>query len=531
MRRSTPELPGIPCTLVIALRRAVVCALAALPVSLSAEVRLPAIFGSHMVLQQGMADKVWGWADPGEEVTVSISSQSKTAKTGADGKWIITLEPLAAGGPFTLTVQGKNKITLEDVLVGEVWLCSGQSNMQWDVGASNDADLESLAARFPGIRLISVPQVGTQEAQSDFRGRWEVCTPETARSFSAVGFFFGRQLHQTLGVAVGLIDDAWGGSACEAWIRRDVLAGDPKMKPLLDAWAEIESAYPNAKATYAKALEEWKAAAERAKTDGKPMPPQPSNPDGQMTGNARPANIYNGVLKPTIGYGLRGAIWYQGETNAGRAYQYRDLFPLMIRSWREEWGIGDFSFYWVQLADFMAERPEPTESAWAELREAQTLTLSRLPKTGQAVIIDLGEGQDIHPRNKQDVAKRLARWALARDYGVAVSCQSPTYQSFERQGGKLLLTIANPGGGLRTVDVPEPKGFAVAGADKKFVWAKARLTGPDRVEVWADSVPEPVAVRYAWADNPINNVYSREGLPLTPFRSDDWPGVTAGKDR
>ena len=245
-----------------------------------------------------------------------------------------------------------------------------------------------------------------------------------------------------------------------------------------------------------------------------------------MYGNARPGNIYNGVLKPTIGYGIRGVIWYQGESNAGRAYQYRDLFPLMIKSWRDEWGQGDFSFYWVQLADFMGESPEPRDSAWAELREAQTMTMDRLPHTGQAVIIDIGEGKDIHPRNKQDVANRLARWALANDYGMPIAHRSPTYKSMERQGNKIVLTFDHVGGGLYAFDVNEARGFAIAGADRKFVPAQAQFTGKSTVEVWSDRVPEPVAVRYAWADNPVCNVYSAEGLPATPFRTDDWPGVT-----
>ena len=267
----------------------------------------------------------------------------------------------------------------------------------------------------------------------------------------------------------------------------------------------------------------------KANEEKRQAPPRPQNPMGQLVGNARPGNIYNGVLKPTIGYGIRGAIWYQGESNAGRAYQYRDLFPLMIQSWREEWQQGDFPFYWVQLADFLAEKAEPADSSWAELREAQTMTMSRLPNTGEAVIIDLGEGRDIHPRNKQDVAKRLARWALAREYGISnIPFQSPKYRSMEKQGNKIVLTFDHVGGGLYTFDDREKAiGFAIAGADKKFVWAEAKLDGNDKIVVSSEKVVDPAAVSYAWADNPVCNVYSKEGLPLTPFRTDDWPGVTA----
>ena len=494
--------------------------------SAAAEVKLPAIFTSHMVLQQGQADRIWGWASPGEEVTVSIADQTKSAKAGDDGKWQVALDPLAVGGPHVMTVKGQNEIKLDDVLVGEVWICSGQSNMQWSLGQATDGDLESLAANFPQIRLISAPQVGTQEPQSDFNGKWEVCTPETAKQFSAVGFFFGRQLQQTLGVPIGLIDNAWGGSACEAWIARDVLAADEKYQPLLAKWEEIASNAPKLQAEYEEKLAVWKEVAAKARAEGKQPPRPPQGPDALLKGNHRPANIYNGVLKPTIGYGIRGAIWYQGESNAGRAYQYRDLFPLMISSWRQEWGIGDFPFYWVQLADFRAEKLEPGESDWAELREAQTMTMSKLPNTGEAVIIDIGEGKDIHPKNKQDVGKRLARWALARDYGVDVPYHSPQYKSMEVQDGKIVITLDHAAGGLRTFDVTEPRGFAIAGADKKFVWALAKIVGQNQIEVWSDQVKQPVAVRYAWADNPICNVFGADGLPLTPFRTDDWPGVT-----
>ncbi|MFM2093780.1 MAG: hypothetical protein RIS70_904, partial [Planctomycetota bacterium] len=297
-----------------------------------------------------------------------------------------------------------------------------------------------------------------------------------------------------------------------AWVRRDLLAADAKYKPLLDRWSGMEATFNELS----------------AKTDlNEDQKKQLGGLRGQMAGNSRPGNIYNGVLKSHLGYGIRGAIWYQGESNAGRAYQYRDLFPLMIDSWRKEWAQGDFPFYWVQLADFMAEKTEPGDSAWAELREAQTMTMSRLPNTGEAVIIDIGEGKDIHPKNKVDVGRRLARWALAKDYGVKIPFQSPRYKSMEKQGNKMVLTFENLDGGWRPFDVNEPRGFAIAGADKKFVWASAKVLQDGRVEVSSDKVAEPASVRYAWADNPVCNMYNGAGLPLTPFRTDDWPGVTA----
>ncbi len=490
-----------------------------------------AIFGEHMVLQRSQKDPVWGWADPGEKVTVQIAGQTHSAVANDQGHWKVVLDPIQAVGPFTLSVAGKNRIELSDVLVGEVWLCSGQSNMQFAVNSSNDGDLEALTANFANIRLITVPQVGTQEPQSDFKGEWQRCSPETVKSFSGVGYFFGRQLHQTLNVPIGLIDNSWGGSSCEAWVRRDLLEKDANYKPLMERWEETERTFDwdKIQARYQEDLSKWRDATAKAKTAGTPAPQRPRNPANPLAGQHRPGNLYNGVLKPIIGYGIRGTIWYQGESNAGRAYQYRDLFPLMIQNWRDEWKQGDFPFYWVQLADFRDEKPEPAESDWAELREAQTMTLDRLANTGEAVIIDLGEAHDIHPRNKQDVATRLARLALARDYGVDIVSRSPNYKSMERKDGKIVLTFDNVGGGLHTFDVRHPIGFAIAGEDKKFVWAKAQIASKNQVEVWSDQVPEPVAVRYAWADNPVCNLQNREGIPATPFRTDDWPGITFDK--
>lgn len=505
--------------------------------SARADVKVPSIFSSHMVLQQNQKNKVWGKAEPGEKVTVTIGGMAarpaKTTTADGAGNWSVLLDPMPANEhPSTLTIAGENTITLTDVLVGEVWVCSGQSNMQWDVAVANDPDLELLSAKDPLIRLITVPQVGTQDPKDDFKGRWYVCTPDSARHFSAVGYFFGRQLRQVLGVPIGLIDDSWGGSACEAWIRRDLLEKDAKYRPLIERWEAIERDAPEAAAKYAKELAKWKEAQAKPKSPGDKTPEEkapvkPPDMSGQLNGNARPGNIYNGVLKPTIGYGIKGVIWYQGESNASRAYQYRDLFPLMIQSWRDEWKIGDFSFYWVQLADFYPEKAEPGDSAWAELREAQTLTMSKLPNTGQAVIIDIGEAQDIHPRNKLDVAKRLARWALARDYGIKIAYQSPVYKSMEKKDNKITVTLGEVGSGLKAFDVPEVRGFTIAGDDKVFHKAKAKILGGGKVEVWADDVAKPVAVRYAWADNPVCNLYGNGGLPVTPFRTDDWKGVTA----
>ena len=484
-----------------------------------AELKMSSVFGDHMVLQQKQPIHIWGWTAPDQKVSVAFASQTGVTTADKDGRFQLNMKPVAAGGPYTLTVRADETKTFQDVLVGEVWLCSGQSNMQFAVSSSNDPDLEVLTANYPNIRLISVPQVGTQEPQNDFNGEWTACTPETVGSFSAAGYFFGRQLHQTLDVPIGLIDNSWGGSACEAWIRRDLFTDKDLYGPLMDRWGKTEATY-----NHDVAVDAWKERVEKWKVNRKGG--QPRAPRNPLTGQHRPANLYNGVLKPILGYTIKGCIWYQGESNASRAYQYRSLFPLMIQSWRDEWAQGDFSFYWVQLADFKAEQSDPADSDWAELREAQTMTMSKLANTGEAVILNLGEAADIHPKNKLDVAKRLARWALAKDYGIDVVCQSPLYKSLEVKGDRILVSFDHIGGGLDTFDVTAPIGFSIAGDDQEFVSASAKIVDRDTIEVWAEAVSSPVAVRYAWADNPVCNVQNREGLPVTPFRTDNWPGTT-----
>ena len=486
---------------------------------LQADVSLPNIFGDHMVLQREQVNPIWGKADPGEAIAVSIDGQKHTTVAATDGKWRVHLDPLKVGGPYQLSIQGNNTVTFNDILAGEVWICSGQSNMQWSVQQSNNAEVEIASANYPEIRIISVPQVGKQVAQDNFKGQWEVCTPKTIANFSGVGYLFGQRLHSTLGVPIGLIDNAWGGSAAEAWVPRETLEADGKYAELLASWTSKVAAYTDE--IHATKITEYKAWIQA----GKPQPNRRA-PRDFRSGQNRPANIFNGVLNPTIGYGLRGVIWYQGESNAGRAYQYRDLFPLMISTWRELWDQGDFPFYWVQLADFSREIDTPQASNWAELREAQTMTL-KLPNTGQAVIIDAGEGRDIHPRNKQTVANRLARLELSNDYGYDMASESPRYASMATNGSVITLTFDHvSSGGLYAFDVKEPTGFAIAGADRAFVWADAKIIGKNRVEVSTASVLNPEAVRYGWATNPVVNLQDRNGLPLTPFRTDDWPGIT-----
>jgi sialate O-acetylesterase len=496
-----------------------------------AEVKLPAIISDHMVLQQNLANPIWGWDTPGTQVTVTFAGQTKSTQAGADGKWTVKLDPTPANDqPQVLTISGTDKKEIRDVLVGEVWMCSGQSNMGFTLAGDWKGDLEAAASKLPNLRLIKVPQVGTQELQNDFKGEWRSSTPETARNFSAVGLYFGRYIHLILGVPVGLIDNAWGGSAAEAWIRRESLEKDPRFKLLMENTARQEAHLQDeqTRTEYEKQMAKWKEDMEKAKAEQKPAPRKPNSPFDWRKGNARPGNIFCGVVHPTLGYGIKGVIWYQGESNAGRAWEYAELFPFMIEQWRKEWNQGDFPFYWVQLADFMAEKPEPSESAWAELRESQTKTM-KLPNTGQAVIIDLGEGKDIHPKNKHDVAARLVRWALVKDYGLKFPYHSPEFKSMEISGRKAVLTFDCFGSSLRPFDVDQVNGFAVCGEDRVWHWAKGIVVGKDKVEVVSEAVASPVAVRYAWADNPVCNLFSNDGLPVTPFRTDDFDMITRPK--
>ncbi len=494
----------------------------------SADVKVPNVFSDHMVLQRDQANKLWGKAESGESVTASIAGQKVTATTDANGNWSVMLPKLSTGGPHELVIAGKNQIRIQDILVGEVWICSGQSNMQWSVASANDPDLERLSAKYPNIRMINYPQKGSQTPIWSHEDRtWMVCTPESVSGFSAVGYFFARQLNQTLDIPIGMINNAWGGSACEAWVDRSVLKQAGGYEELLAKWDETEGKLAEMEAKDktmdAKSFESDPEAKKNDEVRKKVL----AGLRNSVAGNQNPGNIYNGVLSSHIGYGIRGAIWYQGESNAARAYQYRKLFPLMISEWRSEWKQGDFPFYWVQLADFQAETSDPSvDSAWAELRESQTMTMKALPKTGQAVIVDIGEGKDIHPKNKVDVGRRLARWALANEYGVDIPFRSPEYASMTAEDGKITLKFDYLGKGWRPFDVAEPRGFAIAGEDKKFVWAKAEIKKDNTIVVWSPDVSNPVAVRYAWSNNPVCNMFSASGLPLTPFRTDDWPGTT-----
>ncbi len=492
-----------------------------------AEVTLPAVIGDNMVLQRNKKVTIWGWAEPGEEIMAGVSwhSMKWAVITGKDGRWEFKMNPPKVGGPYEITISGNNAIKLKNIMVGEVWVGSGQSNMQWSVKQSANAEQEIAAADYPDIRLFTVERKVAEEPQSDCVGSWSLCSPETVPNFSAAAYFFGRELHKELEVPIGLIHTSWGGTPAEAWTRREVLEREPDAAPILERYDDAVAKYPQAMEEYKQKLIEWKEAVGKAKAEGKRTPRRPREPFGPGHPHS-PSGLYNAMIAPLIPYGIGGAIWYQGESNAGRAYQYRKLFPEMIQNWRYDWKQGNFPFLFVQLANFMPVKPEPGDSAWAELREAQLMTLD-LPNTGMAVIIDIGDAEDIHPKNKQDVGKRLALWALARSYGKRLVYSGPLYKSMEIKGNEIILSFKHVGGGLVAGGDGPLKGFAIAGADRKFVWADAKIDD-DKVVVGSGEVSEPVAVRYAWADNPVCNLYNKEGLPASPFRTDDWPGITAG---
>lgn len=486
------------------------------------DVKLPAIFGDNMVLQRAHAIPIWGSADPGESVTVTLGEQSQETQADRNGQWKVSLDPVGEAGAIELEIAASNTIHLKNVLVGDVWVCSGQSNMSFSVSRGNDAAAEIAAANFPTIRLFQVPTTVAGEPRHDTKGQWVECSPKTVGRFSAVGYFFGRDLQKMTGRPVGLIQSAVGGTPAEAWTSDSKLKSDPDFQPILDRWADILANPEKHQQQYERQLASWKERAEKAKAAGRRVPNRPRPPLGPNHRH-RASGLFNGMISPLIPYAISGVIWYQGEGNAPRAYQYRELFPAMIRDWRERWGQGDFTFLFVQLANFRKKTDQPVESDWAELREAQTMTLA-LPKTGMAVTIDIGEANDIHPKNKQDVGHRLALAADAVTYGNKRVYSGPTLRSITIENDRIRIHFQHVGGGLK-VHGDKLTGFAIAGDDRKFDWADAHIDG-DTVVVHSKNVTNPIAVRYGWANNPDCNLYNAEGLPASPFRTDLWPGVT-----
>ena len=568
--------------------------------NVNGDVRLHGLFTDHMVLQRGTPVPIWGTADEGEAVTVKFLGQTKTA-AAQGGKWLVKLDSLKAGGPHTMTVSGKNALTLKDVLVGEVWIGSGQSNMAMGVSGCLNAQKDIDSSTNPMIRLYTVPRRVATEPQADVGSKWVECSPQTVRRFSGTEYFFGRELQKALRIPVGLIHSSWGGTPSEAWTTMSMLKATPQAKSIMDRYAKVVEKYPEIELKYGERVAKWKEMAAAAKKDGMPVTQRrPRVPYGPKHPHA-PAGLYNGMIAPLVPYAIAGAIWYQGESNAGRAYQYRTIFPAMITSWRQEWKQGDFTFLLVQLAAYQSIWMQPINAAWPELREAQSMTLA-LPKTGMAVTTDLGNEGDIHPKRKQEVGARLALAARGVAYGENIAYAGPTYESMQKEGNRITLTFKNVGGGLTAkgdglnsapsgtyhemvlprmrkqaaqanaaaakqpdredlaavveklqaaiekfeqaaanVKANRPKalearnaedlnskvkGFAIAGEDQKFVWAHAEIVGKNKVVVHSPNVKEPAAVRYAWENYPVCNLFNQEGLPADPFRTDDFPMVT-----
>jgi len=490
----------------------------------AADVTLHGLFCDHMVLQRDAKVPVWGRADPGEKVKVIFAGQTRIATADDDGRWRVEFAPFGATAGRKLVVVARNRITLKNVCVGDVWICSGQSNMAWPVKAAANAEEEIRRSKDPRLRLFTVPHRVSGEPLADVTGRWVAAGRDTVPSFSAVAFFFGAELRRAHGVPVGLIHTSWGGTPAEAWTREATLRRDEVLLPIVERWEQTLREWPARRKIYEKRLKEWQAQVEAAKAAGQNPPRRPRPPRGPAHPH-RASGLFNAMIAPLLPFALRGAIWYQGESNAGRAEQYRHLFPAMIRDWRAAWGAGDFPFLFVQLANFRARKPQPAESDWAELREAQALALHE-PRTGMAVAIDLGAARNIHPGNKQEVGRRLALAARSVAYGeTAVKVSGPRLAGCAFEGA---FVVAEFDQEIVTSDKGPPKGFAVAGGGRTFHWADARVEGR-RITLSCPAVPEPVALRYAWADNPECNVVNRPGLPAPPFRTDDWPGVTAGK--
>ncbi|MEN6451110.1 MAG: sialate O-acetylesterase [Thermoguttaceae bacterium] len=448
---------------------------ALLAATASAAIRLPAIFGDHCVLQRNQPIPVWGLAEKGEAITVTLGDQTQTAKADDNGRWRVTMPKLdASAKPLTMTVKGSSgdSLTFKNILVGEVWLCSGQSNMELGVATCNDAKKEIAEANYPEIRLFDVRKVKAPGPVHDVCANWAACQPQTVANFSAAAYYFGRKLHKDLDVPVGLIGAYWGGTPAEFWTSIQALTTKRELKPL----AQNESAC-----------------------------------------------LYNGMLAPMAPYAIRGAIWYQGESNASRAYQYRTLLPVMIADWRNLWGQGDFPFGIVQIAPF--RYPGQNPEFCPELQEAQAMTVKSVPNTGLAVTMDIGDVKNIHPTNKQEVGRRLALWAEATVYGRKQVYAGPVYKSMTVEGDKIRLAFDAVGGGLISLDDKPLSDFTIAGEDKKFVPATATIDGVT-VVVHADAVANPVAVRYAWRDDATPNLANKERLPSSPFRTDSWKGVT-----
>jgi sialate O-acetylesterase len=476
-----------------------------------AAVQPHALFTDGCVLQRDVRVPIWGKAKTGEKVTVEFRGQKIAATADLNSRWMVHLKRMNAGGPFPMTIRGENTITLTNVYVGEVWVCSGQSNMEWPLRATDNAAQAIAAADDPMLRLFYVPKATNDLPQYSVAGAWQACTPQSVGRFSAVAYYFGRDLRRQLGVPVGLLDTAYGGSYAEAWTDRATL--EKVLPQAFERYAQSLKNYDpeKAKERFQELLEKHKAVVAKAQTAGKRPPPAPHMPRDPRTTQNRPTVLYNAMLAPLQPYALRGAIWYQGEGNAIRAKEYQALFPAMIGAWRKAWGLGDFPFLFVQIAPFQGQPPE--------IREAQLISWHKTKNTAMTVITDHGNATNIHPEAKEPVGGRLALAARALAYGEKIEYSGPVFQKMTVKGDQAILSFTHRGGGL-VAKGGALKGFTVAAVGStNFVPATAAIVG-DTVVVSSAQVPQPAAVRYGWANVPDVNLFNKVGLPATPFRTD-----------
>ena len=490
------------------------------------DVRLAKLVSDGMVLQQQSKVAIWGWADVGEKIEVRPIWQKDGVKTvaGKDGKWKVQIKTGGAGGPFAIGIKGNNEIIIKDVWVGEVWVCSGQSNMRLKVSRCDNAESEIAAANWPGIKLFQVKGALSDEPLEDCQGKWKSCDPNSVKDFSAAGYYFGRSLYEKLGVPVGLIQASWGGTPAEAWTSKEALEGDRELKVILEKYGEMAvDSKKNIDYHYRVVMKKWKKLCEEAKKNGTQAPVWPAEPVSTRS-SSRPGCLYNGMISPLLNYGIKGVIWYQGESNAARAWQYKKLFPVMVKDWRKRWGQGDFGFYYVQIAPFDYYYHKNIFTG-AELREAQRLSLGKLKNVGMAVTMDIGNLKDVHPTNKQEVGRRLAAIAFAKDYGFKdVAYSGPMYKKMKVEGGKVRLFFDYADGGLIGKDGVLGD-FVVAGADEKFYPGQAKIDG-ETIVVWSDEVAKPKAVRFGWSNKSDSTFFNKAGLPASSFKTDGWDWAT-----
>lgn len=493
-------------------------------VSVHADVSVAPLFSDGAVLQRDKPIFIWGRADVGEKVTVTFAGQQREATPDHEGRWLVILDALEATTTGAeLRIAGKNTLTFRDVVVGEVWLCSGQSNMEWPVSRAANAASEIAVANYPFLRHVKIERtVAPVPADTVKTSGWISAQPDTVGAFSAVAYFFAREIHQKLGVPVGLVNSSWGGTPIESWMSELALRSDLAFGVVDERWQQTLAEYPAKKAQFDAAMGEWSnalAATGQTTPDAaflkqRPRPAPPIGDGHPWT----PRSLFNGMINPLLPYALRGVLWYQGENNVERAGEYESLFSALITSWRTHFGQGDIPFFWVNLAAFRYPN-DPSGTLAARLREAQTKTLE-LPNTGQAVAVDIGVPHDIHPTNKQEVGRRLALLAKHRVYGFVGDDTGPTFAGAVREGAGLRVRFNHVGSGLIAYDKPL-EALQLAGADRVFHPAEARIDR-DSLLVTSRAVPEPVAVRYAWTNAPEANLYNGAGLPAVPFRSDDW---------